>query len=332
MEVERYKMIYTKIYTDKLLDISRSIEDQNDEFILNIYKEILSYDIRILGSDFVKNNKNKAKLIINNKKYALKEFINQKGSTSDEIKINILLNKDLLNISSFFKNCFKLIEFSFKDNILDIDNEETKDFEENFGCKIDYNEDINSDIYNNARNDTIYSNYSTITSGKENYNSHDDSIIENIEDSLIFHQYNNYFNISYTFFDCVSLKSLPDISKWNTSNVFDMSVIFAGCSSLSSLPDISKWNTSNVIDMSGMFFNCSSLLSLPDISKWNINNVIDMKSMFWNCSSLTSLPDISKWDNIDIDSMFSNCISLSSLPNIYGYDIFSKNKMFINCL
>ena len=66
----------------------------------------------------MKNNKNKAKLIINNKKYALKEFINQKGSSSDEIKINILLNKDLLNISSFFKNCFKLIEFSFKDNIL----------------------------------------------------------------------------------------------------------------------------------------------------------------------------------------------------------------------
>ena len=240
MEVERYKMIYTKIYTDKLLDISRSIEDQNDEFILNIYKEILSYDIRILGSDFVKNNKNKAKLIINNKKYALKEFINQKGSTSDEIKINILLNKDLLNISSFFKNCFKLIEFSFKDNILDIDNEETKDFEENFGCKIDYNEDINSDIYNNARNDTIYSNYSTITSEKEKYNSHDNSIIENIEGTLIFHQYNNYFNISYTFYNCVSLKSLPDISKWNTSNVFDMSGMFANCSSLSSLPDISK--------------------------------------------------------------------------------------------
>jgi len=133
MEVERYKMIYTKIYTDKLLDISRSIEDQIDEFILKIYKEIFSYDIRILGSDFVKNNKNKAKLIINNKKYALKEFINQKGFSSDEIEINILLNKDLLNISSFFKNCFKLIEFSFKDNILDIVNEEIKDFEENFG-------------------------------------------------------------------------------------------------------------------------------------------------------------------------------------------------------
>ena len=293
MEVERYKMIYTKIYTDKLLDISRSIEDQNDEFILNIYKEILSYDIRILGSDFVKNNKNKAKLIINNKKYALKEFINQKGSTSDEIKINILLNKDLLNISSFFKNCFKLIEFSFKNNISDIDNEETKDFEENFGCKIDYNEDINSDIYNNIRNDTIYSNYSTITSGKENYNSYDNSIIENIEDSLIFHQYNNYFNISYTFYNCVSLKSLPDISKWNTSNVFDMSGMFANCSSLSSLPDISKWNTSNVIDMSGMFTNCSSLLSLPDISKWNTINVTYMIAMFAGCSLLLSLPDLS---------------------------------------
>ena len=49
--------------------------------------------------------------------------------------------------------------------------------------------------------------------------------------------------------------------------------MFANCLSLSSLPDISKWNTSNVIDMSGMFTNCSSLLSLPDISKWNTINV-----------------------------------------------------------
>ena len=43
MEVERYKMIYTK---------NLSILFEND-------------NIRILGNDFVKNNKNKGKLIIN---------------------------------------------------------------------------------------------------------------------------------------------------------------------------------------------------------------------------------------------------------------------------
>ena len=35
-----------------------------------------------------------------------------------------------------------------------------------------------------------------------------------------------------------SLKSLPDISKWNTSNVINMSYMFSGCTSLNSLPDI----------------------------------------------------------------------------------------------
>ena len=46
-----------------------------------------------------------------------------------------------------------------------------------------------------------------------------------------------------------------------------MSSMFYNCSSLSSLPDISKWNTNNVTDMSRMFYNCSSLLTLPDLSE-----------------------------------------------------------------
>ena len=51
------------------------------------------------------------------------------------------------------------------------------------------------------------------------------------------------------FYECSSLKSLPDISKWNTNNVTDMSNMFCGCNSLQSLPDISKWNTNNVTNM-----------------------------------------------------------------------------------
>ena len=56
MEVERYKMNYTKIISEKLkwklpYDLLELI-DKSD-------------NIRILGNDFVKNNKNKGKLIIN---------------------------------------------------------------------------------------------------------------------------------------------------------------------------------------------------------------------------------------------------------------------------
>ena len=50
--------------------------------------------------------------------------------------------------------------------------------------------------------------------------------------------------------------------------VTNMSYMFYGCSSLSSLPDISKCNTINVIDINNMFSGCFSLLSLPHISKW----------------------------------------------------------------
>ena len=84
------------------------------------------------------------------------------------------------------------------------------------------------------------------------------------------------------FSNCSSLKSLPDISKWNTNNVTDMMGLFLGCSSLKSLPDISKWNINNVTNMMFLFVECSSLKSLPDISKWNTNNVINMSGIFLN--------------------------------------------------
>ena len=92
--------------------------------------------------------------------------------------------------------------------------------------------------------------------------------------------YKDINNMSEMFFNCKSLISLTDISKWNTNNVNNMSEMFYNCKSLIALPDISKWNTNNVENMSEMFFNCKSLKSLPDISKWNTNNVNNMSNNF----------------------------------------------------
>ena len=57
-----------------------------------------------------------------------------------------------------------------------------------------------------------------------------------------------------------------------------MAYIFYECNSLISLPDISKWNTSNVINMSEMLRECFSLISLQNTSERNtdkISNRID---------------------------------------------------------
>ena len=52
-----------------------------------------------------------------------------------------------------------------------------------------------------------------------------------------------------------------------------MGYVFYNCSSIKSLPDISNWNTDKVINMSGIFDNCSSLNFLPEINKWNLSTL-----------------------------------------------------------
>ena len=153
------------------------------------------------------------------------------------------------------------------------------------------------------------------------------------------------------FYNCHSIKILPDISLWRTDSLIDVGFLFSNCNSLESLPDISKWNIENINNFCGIFSECKSLKSLPDISKWfnksihkrgnNINldnigfdyqindyynfdkpekmNGLNLSYIFYNCQSLESLPNISKWniDNaISLKGMFCNCSKLKSLPDI----------------
>ena len=88
MNVERYKMIYITRFNQELED---KIKFANVYLLEDkIVNEANDYKIRILGKDFVKNNKNKGKLIINNKKYKLEEFIKGEWG-SYKMKINIIL-------------------------------------------------------------------------------------------------------------------------------------------------------------------------------------------------------------------------------------------------
>ena len=62
--------------------------------------------------------------------------------------------------------------------------------------------------------------------------------------------------------------------------------MFASCKSLKSLPDISHWDTKNVTKMNWMFFDCSSLKSLPDISIWDIGKANEKYNMFIGCENI----------------------------------------------
>ena len=114
--------------------------------------------------------------------------------------------------------------------------------------------------------------------------------------------------MSYIFFDCYALKTLPDISRWDTSNVSNMSFMFCCCINLTVLPDISNWNISKTNDISFMFYNCSKL-DLTNIPNWNIEN-INIKEHF--------LPNSIK--NLD-NSNFT----------IYIRSYFSKDIFKFNC-
>ena len=59
--------------------------------------------------------------------------------------------------------------------------------------------------------------------------------------------------------------------------------MFSRCESLKSLPNISRWNKVNVMNMSSMFSHCKSLENFPKILSWKINNDINIDEIFFGC-------------------------------------------------
>ena len=97
-------------------------ETDDNEFIKAFNDEISSFMknrkalnnkiIRVLGEEFIRNNRNKCKFIINNKKCNLIEFIDTSNIKEDEIKIKLILKDDISNKSYMFEDCESLIKFS----------------------------------------------------------------------------------------------------------------------------------------------------------------------------------------------------------------------------
>ena len=168
---------------------------------------------RIFGENFVKRNKNKFKIVYNNKEYALKKFfeeIDKNCESWKEIKFKLRIIHNILNLSEMFFNCYDLL--AMKDDAK-VNKEQVK-AKSKYGLSISKKEekkpfkiiDINRMFY-----------------GCESLISIPDISDWNME---------NVTNMFGLFYECESLISIPDISKWNMKKVTNMNYIFYRCNKL----------------------------------------------------------------------------------------------------
>ena len=252
------------------------IKENSDDEITIKYKIGFDKEIKLFGQNFVENNKQKCKMIIDGKENEICSYYklddnNYKKDKILEIKLRGI--KNITNMSYMFYN------FESLTSLPDISKWDTSNVT-NMSYMFCYCKNL----------------FSLPDISKWNTN--------------------KVTNMSHMFSGCESLTTLPDISQWDTSNTINMSGMFSDCKTLKKLPDISDWITSKVTNMNGMFSNCESLVKLPDISDWETSEVTDMRLMFSNCKSLKKLPEISSWNTnkvTDMRWMFSGCESLSKL-------------------
>lgn len=309
--------------------IAQSIEGRKDSEekklnSLNIeYKvESSTNKLRLFGSEFVKNNKGKCAITLNNVagEQELCEFY--PNSVNGNVKVKLIERESLTNLSYMFDDCTLL------SSVPDFD-------------KWDMIGVTNlSHMFNNCKSLEYLPNI-----GKWDVSEVTDisyflsgcTKLTSLPGDISDWRTGSFSFMNNLFYNCTGLISLPDISKWDTSYVTYMSSMFEGCTDLEQMPDISRWKTKNVVDMNSMFKECYSLPSLPNFSKWDTSNCINMKSLFLNCSNIREIPNVSRWDVskvVDLSHMFDGCSKATKVPDISGWITYScenMNGLFNKC-
>ena len=350
--------------TSKTLKSTIRLNNENEEKEIGIIYIIPKklHDLRLFGDDFVKNNKDKCKLLFYDDKrdkeieYELcsllkTDFINDITELKESqncFRVVLKLNEDLTDLSSMFKDCINLIAFDHFFSNLKTEKVTTmsgmfegciflQDFENIDQLKTSSVTDMSYMFKNCSYISDLdltgwdISSVKTIKGMFEGCEKLD--ILIGLPDLNV----SNVTDMSYLFSKCKILHDVTDISEWNTENVTNMEFMFQGCSSLQELPDISKWNTSKVKNMDSMFNSCEALKSLPDISSWDISNVNNLSNMFKDCKSIEKMPNISNWNTANVEymtGMFQNCEALKEKPNIGKWNLNnlkSNNDLFEGC-
>jgi len=197
--------IYNKIFNDEIT-IIYNIKDKEDE-------------IKIFDSDFVKNNKDKCKIIYDDEIYDLTEYF-KINKNDDKLKILLKGISNITNMSDMFYRCSSL------SSLPDISNWNTSNVT-NMNGMFFYCSSLSSlpDISN--------WNTSNVTNMRSMFR--ECSSLSSLPDISNWNT-SNVTDMSYMFCDCSSLSSLPDISNWNIKNLKDKDEMFEGCKKSLNIP------------------------------------------------------------------------------------------------
>jgi len=306
--------------------------------------------LKIFGEKFVKNNKDKCKMILyDNEKDEEKEydlcsflkidFINSINSGRALFKVFLIQTDYFTDLSFMFFECFTLMTI---ENFSNLNTEKVTNMEGTFESCILLQEIEISNLNTSEVTDMSFMfekcaslQEIDLSGWKTNKVKNMKAMFENCEKletiiGLSNWDVSNVNNTSFMFNFCKNLISLGDISNWDTSNCVDMSFMFKGLCLFTKLSDISKWNTKNVKNLSGIFCSCPLIITVPDISNWNTDKVENISALFSGCTKLKYIPDISKWSTNNLKNMksiFTSCINLTSIPDISIWNTKNVNIM-----
>ena len=327
--IEKFKYLRDlyRIITKKkgnITNIKRDPKDNNIiqlKYKINDVKSIHKY-IKLFDPVFVKNNKDKLSIEINNEKQnELSAYFENKNKNNknknDEQEINVILkeNKEnaVRNMSYMLNNCKNLVS-------VDLSRFNTKNIistEAMFQmCPL---KDIPSIISKLSFPNLI--NVRAMFCKCLN--------IKTIPDLCnIFNKTNKISDISMLFNGCKNLKEIINFNKWYLPNITDMSYLFNRCKEIATI-NFGKITSENIINMCGLFNCCEKLSSIKQMV-WKTNNVEDMSIMFQRCINLYRLDDIHKFNtkNVkDMSGIFSNCNHLMVIPKIGNWNINNVRKI-----
>ena len=216
--------------------------------------------LKIFGEQFVKNNKDKCKLIlVDNEKdeefehdlcaFLDLSFINKINSGRPLFKLFLVQTDYFYDLSFMFMDCFTLMSV----------------------------EGLN----------TLY--YDQVINMKSMFHSCyllQEVIMERINTSQV-------KDMPFMFEKCTSLEYL-NLSGWNASIVRTMKAMFESCTKLEEIEGLEDWDLSSLKDASFLFNFCKRLTQFSGVTKWKTTSITDMSYMFKGLENIKVFPHISK--------------------------------------
>ena len=217
-------------------------------------------EIYILGPIFVKNNKDKCSLIIDdniNCELRDKYKFNKKGEHS----VTLIINEENVNFSFLFYIWKKSFEEFEEESFLQDINWANIFYKENY--KIEYLIDVSSLENLDTSEYTDLSYMFCGCSEIKDFNfvkKWDVSKCKNFE----------------SMFRCCRFNNLDFLSNWNLINAINLEDMFRYCINLNDINGIKNWNVENAENFYGMFDYCQNLIDANALQNWNMNKAKDV--------------------------------------------------------